>query len=69
MMLFVLHLAVGQAEPVKYAFKRYRPGVDLRMEQRLHAAARRCPGARPGHNGLLKPAAAGWAMLVAKSSP
>ena len=39
MALFGLHIAVGQAEPIKYAFKRTRAGIDLRMEPVLHALA------------------------------
>ena len=39
MTLFALHIAVGQAEPVKYTFKRTGPEIDLPMEQILRAAA------------------------------
>ena len=30
--LFGLHIAISQAEPIKYAFKRSGPGIDLRVE-------------------------------------
>ena len=39
MTLFVLHIAVGQAEPVKYAFTRTGPEATFEWEQVLYPAA------------------------------
>ena len=45
MVLFGLHIAVGQAEPVKYAFMRRGPESICEWNRLLHAACCRCPGA------------------------
>ena len=55
MVLFGLHIAVGQAEPIKYALC---AGARNRFANGMGITCRccRCPGARPrlGHNGLLR---------------
>ena len=53
MTLFGLHIAVGQAEPVKYAFKRTGPRSICEWN-RHYMPLLPLPGARPAHNGLLK---------------
>ena len=52
--LFGLHIVVGQAEPIKYAFMRRGPEADLRMEPALLAAAAAALVRAALHNGLLR---------------